>query len=147
MKFLATVRVTYDADDEADAHAAGNELVEVLCSHFLEEDDTADVTQILPLDVPHQVSPDEIVAQLRRSVDLLIATRVVQCIDLARELDKTAWILLHRAEETFDISGYPYGDFQDRVNSILERKPRAQHQRPCSQQHDSSASLRPIQAG
>jgi len=125
MKFLATVRVTYDADDEASAHAAGYELVEVLSKYFLEDDDTADVTQILSLDVPEQVNPAEIVAQLHRSVDLLIATRVIQCIDLARELDKASWILEHRIEATFDLSGYSYGDFQDKVNEILGRKPRA----------------------
>lgn len=125
MRYLLTLRVVLGAPDEVEAHLLGNDIAATLAKDFLEDEDTIDITQVLPLDVPLKVEPTEMVDQLNRTVDLLIATRVIQCIDFARELDKIRYIIEHRAEATFDVSGYSYGDFQDRVDKILKRGPYA----------------------
>lgn len=123
MKYLATLRVTYDADDDLEARMISNEIQETLDKYVLEDDDTADITQLLPYGLPNDVSPTEIVDYMRRTVDLLISTRIVQCVDLASQLHKTAWILERRGERGFDLTGYDYGEFQARIDEVLNRNP------------------------
>src|SRR2546427_1877584 len=98
-----------------------NEFQEAVAK-LLDEDDTVDVTQVIPLELPGRIEPAEIVELMRRCRDVLIMTRIVQCFDLARELDKTAWVLEHRQEESFDISGYDYAGVFDRADELLGRK-------------------------
>lgn len=124
MKYLVTLRVTFDAEDELEARLIGNEIQEVLDKHVLEDDDTVDVTQVIPYGLLDQTTPEEIVAYMRRTVDLLISTRIVQCVELAQELDKTAWVLEHRDEHTFDITNYDYAAFQQRISDVLGRQRR-----------------------
>lgn len=123
MKFIATLRIAYDVPDEVEANLVANEFVSAL-GPSLEDGDTVDITQVIPFESALQITPEEMVQQLRRSVDLLIATRIEKCIDVARYLDTTAWVLERRAEETFDTGGYDYGLFEDKVNRILQRVPR-----------------------
>lgn len=123
-KFLATLRVTFDADGDLDARLIANECAEAISDHVLEDEDTVDVTQIIPWGTQGLVSPEELVAQMQRTRNLLIKTRIVQCYDMARELDKMAWVLEHRQESSFDISGYDYSAFQDLTNQLLNRTPR-----------------------
>lgn len=122
MKYLVTIRCTLDAEDDLEAKLEANEVIEQ-ASDVLDEDDTIDVTQIIPLSLQRSVEPSEMVAHLRRSRDMLIKTRIIQCFELAKELDKVAWILEHRSEETFDLAGYDYGAIYDLADTILGRQP------------------------
>lgn len=123
-RYIATLRLTYAVETALDAQMVGIEATELLSNKLLEDGDTCDITQIIPMSLEN-VTPEEMVQQLRRSVDLLIKTKIVQCVDLARELHKTAWILEHRREDNFDVSGYDYGSFNDRIEEILGSPRRA----------------------
>lgn len=119
-KYLATVRVTFEAEDEVEAQLIGNEMSEHL-AQLLEDNDTVDVTQMIPFGTDW-TTPEEMVAHMRIVRDMLIRTRIIQCFDLAKEIDKQAWILEHRAEETFDLTNYDYTAFFDLSDNILGRK-------------------------
>lgn len=119
-KYIGTIRCVIEAQDELEARLEMNEVVEA-AADILDEDDTIDVTQIIPAELQNVIEPAEMVEQLRRSRDLLIKTRIIQCYELARELDKTAWILEHRTEESFDLSGYDWGAFMELTNKLLGR--------------------------
>ena len=120
-QFIATLRSMFDAEDALEARLIANELQEVLAEK-LDEGDTVDVTQVIPIETANDhVEPSEVVEQLYRTRDLLIKTRIVQCYDLATWVDQTAWILEHRQEDTFDITGYDHGRVMDRANILLGR--------------------------
>jgi hypothetical protein len=121
VKYLATIRCTFDAEDELEARLEANELVEA-AAELLEEDETVDVTQIIPYGLQREIEPAEMVAQMRLCRDMLIKTRIVQCFELAKEIDKAAWVLEHRGEESFDLSGYDYGAVFDRADELLGRQ-------------------------
>lgn len=119
--YIGTIRCVIEAEDELEARLEMNEIVEA-GAELLDEHETIDITQIMPVEIQGAIEPAEMVEQLRRARDMLIKTRIVQCFELAREIDKTAWILEHRTEETFDLSGYDWGAFMDLTNSLLGRK-------------------------
>jgi hypothetical protein len=122
-KYLATLRVVFTAEDEVEAQLIGNEMAETLDTKVLEDDDTVDVTQIIPSIVRStHIEPTELVNQLNTCRDMLIKTRIVQCFEEAKELDKLAWVLEHRGEETFDLTGYDYTAFFEHADVILGRK-------------------------
>lgn len=120
-QFIATLRTTFGAEDELEATLMANELQEAV-ANLLDDGETVDVTQVIPYNLPKRLEPAEIVEQLRRSRDVLIMTRIVQCFELAKEIDKIAWILEHRAEESFDLSGYDYTAVFDRADQLLNRR-------------------------
>lgn len=120
-KFIATLRAVYKATDELEAALMANEFQEAIAS-LLDEYETVDVTQVIPRDLPQRIEPAEIVELMRRCRDVLIMTRIVQCFELAKDLDRTAWVLEHRQEESFDISGYDYAVVFDRADELLGRK-------------------------
>jgi len=120
-QFIATLRTVYGADDELEAALVANELQEAIAG-LLDDDDTVDVTQVIPYSLPARIEPAEIVELMRRCRDVLIMTRIVQCFELAKDLDRTAWVLEHRQEESFDISGYDYGVVFARADELLGRK-------------------------
>ena len=120
-QFIATLRSGYGAKDELEAALIANEFQEAIAG-LLDEDDTVDVTQVIPFSLPGRVEPAEIVELLRRCRDVLIMTRIMQCFELAKDLDRTAWVLEHRQEESFDVSGYDYGKVFDRADELLGRK-------------------------
>lgn len=119
--FIATLRSVFGADDELEAMLVANELQEAI-ANLLDDDDTVDVTQVIPYSLGKQIEPAEIVEQLRRCRDILIVTRIVQCFELAKEIDKVAWILEHRNEQAFDLTGYDHGAIFDRADKLLGRK-------------------------
>lgn len=120
-QFIATLRATFEADDEVEAALMANELVEA-AADIMDEGATLDVTQVIPLDLKRKIEPAELVEQLRKSRDMLILTRIIQCFELAKELDKIAWILEHRSEDSFDLAGYDYTAPYDRADELLGRK-------------------------
>lgn len=119
--FLATMRASFHAEDEVEARLIANEIEEAV-STVLDEDDTLDVTQVIPVDLQGQIEPTEMVNQLRLVVDMLITTRIVQCYEAAKELHKIAWVLEHRREDSFDLTAYDYTEFFERADFLLGRK-------------------------
>lgn len=118
-KYIATLRATFDADDDVGAELVANELAE--CgAEVLEDDDTIDVTQVLGVvNAQTALTALEICEQVRRTRDIFIRTRIKQLFELAKELDKTAWILEHRNEAAFDLAGYDYTAFMERAEELL----------------------------
>ena len=121
-KYIITLRVIYDGPDEMDAKLAANDLHDHT-REILKDDDSVYVTQILPYEGHYRaVEPTELVESMRHCVDLLIMTKITQCFELAQSLDKTAWVLEHRDEETFDLNGYDHAAIFDRAKILLGRK-------------------------
>lgn len=56
---------------------------------------------------------------LRTARDVLIKTKVRYFIDLARELDRAAWMLDHDTVELMDAPGYDYGTFLKHMETLL----------------------------
>lgn len=121
-QYIATLRVVFNASDELGARLVAYELQDMIGSLLETEDEegeSVDVTQVIPSALSTRVlEPTEVVEQLLRARDLLIRTRIIQCFELAKEIDKTAWILEHRAEESFDLSGYDYGRIFSRADEL-----------------------------
>ncbi len=119
--FLATLRTTFHAEDEVEARLVANEIEEA-ASTVLDEEDVLELTQVIPYDVTSAVEPTELINQMRLVRDMLIKTRIIQCFEEAQAIDKIAWILEHRAEDTFDLSGYDHTAFFERSEKLLGRK-------------------------
>jgi len=123
MKYIATMRLVLEAEDDVAADLAAEEVREAAAQALDEDvDETIDVTQVIKADLSGAVEPAEVVEQLRRSRDLLILTRLKTCFELAKELDKVAWVLEHRREDTFDLGSYDYGSFFDRARELLDQR-------------------------
>jgi hypothetical protein len=121
MKYLATVRVVFDAEDDIEASLVMHDLTE-RASDVLDEDDSIDTTQVIQYGILEIVEPAELVNHMRHVRDMLIKTRIIQCFELAKSLDQIAWVLEHRTESTFDMTGYDYAAIFDRAAELLGRK-------------------------
>lgn len=117
-QYLATLRLVFFESDDVSANVTA-ELIRERASELIEEEDTIEVTQVLPLSLSAPVEPSEMVNDMRRVCDMLIATRIKECYDLAQWMHKTAWILEHRIEPGFSDGGYDYMSFIERSNAIL----------------------------
>src|SRR6266542_3511193 len=115
-RYIATLRVVFDAESEVDAVIVANDFQEAIADKLDHEEETVDVTQVIPATARAAVEPTELVNQMRVVVDMLIVTKIKDCFDLAQWIHRTAWILEHRTEETFDLSGYDYGSFMDHAS-------------------------------
>ena len=120
-RYIATLRVVYDAESEVDAVIVANDFQEAIADRLDHEDETVDVTQVIPATAKASIEPTELVNQMRVVVDMLITTKIKECFDLAQWVHRTAWVLEHRMEETFDVTGYDYGDFMDHATDVLKR--------------------------
>lgn len=121
-RYIATFRVVFYEEDELDARLAAHSMEEAM-SQVLEEEDSLDMTQLIKNETHFRnVTPAEVVEQLRRSRDLLIMTKITQCFELAQQIDKIAWILEHRDEERFELNGYDHGAIFDRAKTLLGRR-------------------------
>lgn len=118
-QYLATMRLAFFETDDVAANVTA-ELIRERASELIEEEDTIEVTQVIPLTLSALVEPSEMVNEMRRVCDMLIATRVKECYDLAQWMHKTAWILEHRIEPGFSDGNYDYMSFVDRANTVLQ---------------------------
>lgn len=118
--WVATLRAVFRAEDEVTAIMIADQI-KVNGQKDLEEDDgdTLDVTQVTQNLLT--ISPQETVQLLRRARNQLIRTRVVSCLDVARELDKCIFMLANRSETDagFELAGYDYAGFMDIVQEVL----------------------------
>lgn len=118
-QYLATLRLVFFEDDDVAANITA-ELVRERASELIEEEDTLEVTQVIPLTLSSPVEPSEMVNDMRHVCDMLVATRIKECYDLAQWMHRIAWILEHRGEPGFSDGGYDYMSFVERSNVVLQ---------------------------
>lgn len=118
-QYIATLRLTFFEADDVSANVTA-ELIRERASELIEEEDSLEVTQVLPFGLDAPIEPTELVNQMRHTCDMLIATRIRECYDLGRELHRMAWILEHRAEASGSDAGYDWGSFIERANNVLQ---------------------------
>lgn len=119
-EYVATLRARFDASDDASAILIA-EVIREEGSKHLDDGDSLDVTQVTSNALV--ISPDETIVVLKRARNQLIRSRVAWAVDLAREIDKAAWVLRHRSEQEPDYSPpYPVSQFVDVLKAILQRK-------------------------
>lgn len=118
-KYIATLRAVFDADDDVDAIFIADQI-RVNGAVDLDNDagDSIDVTQVTSNTL--DIRPEEVLNQLRRSRNLLIRTRIKECFELARELDKTIHAL-SRNEQWETVQGhYDWSEFLTLAKRILQ---------------------------
>ena len=117
--YAASLRAIFQADNEVIAHVIAEQIRQNGERDLqLEDGDSIDVSTVIPYGLG--VSRQELSTILRAARNILIETKIKQCFDLARELDRVTWILEHRAEDHFDAAGWEPGDFMDVVEKILK---------------------------
>lgn len=119
--WLATLRITFEADDAVEAALVANGIAEKAKADLFEDEEIVEVTQVMPLSLTYPIEPTEMVDKMRHVRDMLIATRATECWELAQWIDKTAWLLEHRVEDSGSLAGYDYGTFLARAEEILNR--------------------------
>lgn len=119
-RFVATFRATYDADDDVSAEIVADQI-RLNAEQDLddEEGDTFECTQVTSNAL--ELTPDELMNLLRKTRNALIKTRVKECWEQAREIDKLIYAMRFRDEPHFALSGYSYGDFMDLTIAIIQR--------------------------
>lgn len=118
---IATYRLIFYPEDEVQGAMIAEQIRQDIEAR-LDEEDTVDMTQVLSADVSG-LSPIETVDIIRKARNALIRTKLKDCWDQARELDKLAYILLHRNEGMPDpLSGYDWSRFIDITHEVLAGK-------------------------
>lgn len=118
-RYVATLRAVYDAPDEVTAILIADKIRENGSLDLEEEDgDVLEITQVT--NNPADLTPEETLNTLRKARNALIRTRIRQCYELARELDKTIYLLQHRSEGDLALAGYDYGTFIETTEIVLE---------------------------
>lgn len=79
--------------------------------------DSIDVHEVVPYGIG--MTPAEVVNVVRAARNALILTKIKQCYELAKELDRIAWILEHREERPFDVSSYDPARFMLAAETLL----------------------------
>lgn len=119
-QYIATMRLTFFESDDVTANVTA-ELIRERASELIEEEDTLEVTQVLPFSLNAPIEPTELVNQMRLTSAMLISTRIKECFELAQWLHKQAWILEHRGEEMFSDGAYDYGMWLEFANRTLQQ--------------------------
>lgn len=116
-RYVATLRAVYDAEDETAAVFIADKIRENGYADLDEDDnDVLDVTQITSNAL--NLTPQEVITELKRARNLLLKTRVKSCYHLAKELD----IEIHKLESgepEFAMASYQHGDFMELAESII----------------------------
>lgn len=120
--FVAIFHAAFEAEDDASAAMIAAQMIEN-AGKDLEPDagDEVWMSQLLGLDV-QSITPEEALVRLRVARNVLIRTRSVICIEVARELDKVIWQIAHNDLESNSLAGYDYAQFLDLCESIILRK-------------------------
>lgn len=118
-QYVAILQAVYSADDPVTAQVIA-EAIRLNGSVDLEldEGDSVDVLEVMPLDI--SLSRAELIQHMRVTRNALIRTKVLQCFELAKELDKAAWILQHNAEDMWHMGSYDYGKFVEISQQVLK---------------------------
>jgi len=120
-RYVTTLRACYDAADDVEAIFIADKIRENGQQDLTDDDEenesTLEVTQVTSNQL--DISPEELLVQLRRARNLLIKTRIRDCYQLAKELDQQIFALANRSEPDFAMAGYSYGNFMDLTEAIL----------------------------
>lgn len=119
-QYIATFRLTFFETDDVSANVTA-ELIRERAGELIEEEDTLEVTQVIPFSLEAPVEPSEMVNEMRRICDMLVATRIKECYELASWIHKTAWALEHRIDPEYADANYDYLSFIERASAILEK--------------------------
>lgn len=118
MKYVATLRAVYEADDDATAVFIADKIRENGIADMQEDEgDSLDVTQVTNSGL--DLTPDETLSVLRKARNLLIKTRIKQCYAQAKELDRTIYALSIRENPNIAMGTYSHGNFMDLCEAIL----------------------------
>lgn len=119
-RFVATFRALYNADDEVSAMVIADQIRLNAEMDLDDEDgDTFECTQVTSNGL--DLTPDELMIQLRKARNALIKTRMRSCYELARELDQVIHSLQFKDDPRFTSSSYDFGHFMDLAEAILKR--------------------------
>lgn len=120
--YVATLRAFFDADDDASAMLIADKIAENAAVDLNDDEDSDDavvLTQVTSNAL--ELTGEESITQFRLTRNLLIKTRIKQCYEMAKELDKMIWVLEHRQEQGFDLANYDYTKFYEIADDILNR--------------------------
>jgi len=120
-QYIATLRLTFFETDDVAANVTA-ELIRERASELIEEEDTLEVTQVIPLSLDAPVEPSEMVNLMLRVCDMLVMTRIKECYELAQWVHKTAWALEHRVDPEYADANYDYLSFIERASAILQKR-------------------------
>ncbi len=115
--YYTTLIATFEALSDVEARMI-SETIRENAEKDLEEGDEVWVDDVLETTPPS--TPHALIHRLKLVRNDLIRLKTTDCYDLARELDKLAWVLNKRMNpHTVDFTGYNYGDFLDTVKAVL----------------------------
>lgn len=118
-QFIATLRAVYDAADEVEAIYIAEQIRDNGAKDLEEDEgDTLSVTQVTNNTL--DILPQEVVSELRKARNLLIRTRIRDCLDVAQALDKVLFSIYHREDPRYAGGAYSYGDFMEIVGQVLK---------------------------
>lgn len=116
--YVATLRVTYKAEDDVEAQLIAELARERAESELDTEEDEDEVilTQVTCFEA--SVEPRELLDRLLRARNDLVRTRYKECFDLARELDRLCDALQKRLLPE-EVTDYDFGRFMEVATAIL----------------------------
>ncbi len=115
--YYTTLIATFSAADDVEARLISETLREN-AEKDLEEGDEVWVDDVVSTSPPN--TPHTTIHRLKVARNDLIRLKTNDCYDLARELDKTAWVLEQRmTSDNADFTRYDYGDFLNIVKRVL----------------------------
>lgn len=115
--YVGTLRVIVNSPDEVEASITMDRLKEA-CEALLDEEDGDEVQLTQVTSNSTDLEPTETLNVLKRARNALIRTRIKQCYDQARELDKLIYVL---ATKDGDLANYDYGGLLDIAQDILQK--------------------------
>lgn len=117
-EYVATLRLTYKADDEVEARLIGELARERAESELDVEDDQDEAILTQVTSFAGAIEPRELLTRLMQTRNDLIRTRYTECYDLARELDKIAYALEKRLMPD-EVTDYDFGRFIQVAQVVL----------------------------
>lgn len=108
--------------EESDLHAiiAADDIKVSLEREILDDGDSVDIIQTIPLDVDPIASAS--IIQLRRSRNILIRTRTKENYDLARAIDQAAHTLAWRLDPENELVHYDWSKFMQVCTEVMQGK-------------------------
>lgn len=117
--FVGTLRIVYTDESEVSANLTADRLCSEI-SEWLDEDDTATVTQVIPFTT--NVSPEETLTVFKRARNALIRQRHQESYDLARLLDMYICKITHATNTREADTQYDYSRMPRFVEHIFIQK-------------------------
>ncbi len=117
-EYVATIRLTYKAEDDVEAQLIA-ELARERAESELdtqEDEDEAILTQVTSFAVA--VEPRELLTRLALARNDLIRTRYRECFELARQLDQLSDALQKRLMPD-EVTDYDFGHFIEIAGKVL----------------------------